>query len=260
ATSRYLAHLGGDAARDLLARLAPGSRPPLPHAVHEASSDQRESPTLNAWIRDDERRGAVKLTVRPIGLPRDDSPLFLASLEVQSEPVETLIRASADDDRRSHSGQTVDQLEEELRLTRQDLRDVSKQYDRLVEEYSTSNEEMLSINEELQSANEELETSKEELQSLNEELNTLNNELRTKVEAVEQTNNDLNNLLASTEVATLFLDTSCRIRWFTPAIKQVLRLIPTDVGRPISDLASMVTGSNLEPAAKSVLENLVPVE
>jgi two-component system CheB/CheR fusion protein len=119
---------------------------------------------------------------------------------------------------------------------------------------------MLSINEELQSANEELETSKEELQSLNEELNTLNNELRSKVEAVEQTNNDLNNLLASTEIATLFLDMDCGVRWFTPAIKQVLRLIPSDVGRPISDLASSMSGSQLESEARKVLEDLVPVE
>ena len=199
----------------------------------------------------------MTLTVSPIGRPRDEPPLLLVSFEEPAEPVDAVDRETDDSNVR---GQTVDQLEEELRLTRQDLRDVSEQYDRLVEEYSTSNEEMLSINEELQSANEELETSKEELQSLNEELNTLNNELRSKVELVEQTNNDLNNLLVSTEVATLFLDTSCRIRWFTPAIKQVVRLLPSDVGRPISDLASMVTGSDLEPAAKQVLETLAPIE
>ena len=128
-----------------------------------------------------------------------------------------------------------------------------------MEEFSTSNEETLSINEELQSANEELETSKEELQSLNEELNTLNNELRSKVEAVQQTNDDLNNLLASTEIATLFLDMDCRIRWFTPAIKQVLRLISSDVGRPVRDLASTVTGSELDPEARKVLKDLVPI-
>lgn len=259
-TSRYLAQPGGEPTRDLLALVSPGLRPPLRHAIHEAGSERRSATAVNASIKDGESRRPVTLTVSPIGQPRDESPLLLVSFQEPAEAVDGVARESEDSDSRGQTGQTVDQLEEELRLTRQDLRDVSEQYDRLVEEYSTSNEEMLSINEELQSANEELETSKEELQSLNEELNTLNNELRSKVEAVEQTNNDLNNLLVSTEVATLFLDTSCHIRWFTPAIKQVLRLIPSDVGRPISDLASIVTGSNLEPAAKTVLKTLVPVE
>ncbi len=163
-------------------------------------------------------------------------------------------------DQEDIAGQTAVQLDEELRLTRQDLREISDQYDRLVEEFSTSNEEMLSINEELQSANEELETSKEELQSLNEELNTLNSELRSKVEAVGQTNNDLNNLLSSTEIATIFLDMDCRIRWFTPPIKEVMRLIPSDIGRPIQDLASSVTGTELESEARQVLKDLAPVE
>jgi two-component system, chemotaxis family, CheB/CheR fusion protein len=259
-TSRYLTQPGGEPTRDLLALVSPGLRPPLRHAIHEASSEQRSATTVNASIKDGETRRPVTLTVSPIGQPRDDSPLLLVSFEEPAEAADGVAREPEDSDSRSQSGQTVDQLEEELRLTRQDLRDVSEQYDRLVEEYSTSNEEMLSINEELQSANEELETSKEELQSLNEELNTLNNELRSKVEAVEQTNNDLNNLLASTEVATLFLDTSCHVRWFSPAIKRVLRLIPSDIGRPISDLATMVTGSDLEPEAQNVLETLVPVE
>lgn len=258
-TSRYLAQPGGEPTRDLLTLVMPGLRPSLRHAILEASSERRSATTASAYIKDGDRRRPVTLTVSPISRPRDESPMLLVSFEEPADPV-AATRETADEEARGQSSQTVDQLEDELRVTRQDLRDVSEQYDRLIEEYGTSNEEMLSINEELQSANEELETSKEELQSLNEELNTLNNELRSKVEAVEQTNNDLNNLLASTEVATLFLDTSCCIRWFTPAIKQVLRLIPSDVGRPIRDLASMVTGSELEAAAQRVLASLVPVE
>lgn len=258
-TSRYLIQPGGEPTRDLLVLVSPGLRPSLRHAIKEAITEQRAATTTSAYIKVGDMRRPVNMTVSPIGQPRDESPLLLVSFEEPVESVEAIARES-DSERRDQAGQTVDQLEEELRLTRQDLRDVSEQYDRLIEEYSTSNEEMLSINEELQSANEELETSKEELQSLNEELNTLNNELRSKVEAVEQTNNDLNNLLVSTEVATLFLDTDGRIRWFTPAIKQVLRLISSDVGRPISDLASRVTGSDLQPAAQSVLQTLVPVE
>ena len=258
-TSRYLRQPDGEPTSDLLVLALPGLRLPLRHAIHEARSERRSTTTANASIKDRESRRAVTLAVSPIGQPRGDSSLLLVSFEEPAEPIDALAHES-EGDGCDQAGQTVEQLEEELRLTRQDLRDVSEQYDRLVEEFSTSNEEMLSINEELQSANEELETSKEELQSLNEELNTLNNELRSKVEAVEQTNNDLNNLLVSTEVATLFLDTSCRIRWFTPALNQVLRLIPSDVGRPVSDLASIVTGPDLEQAANKVMKTLVPLE
>lgn len=256
-TSRYLAQPGGEPTRDVLSLVAPGLRPSLRHAIDEALGEKRPSVSASGYVKEDGVRRGVTLTVCPIGAPQDEPRLLLISFEEPEAPTPA-------PEREPESGggpsQTVDQLEEELRLTRADLRVVSEQYDRLVEDYSTSNEEMLSINEELQSANEELETSKEELQSLNEELNTLNSELRSKVEAVEQTNNDLNNLLASTEIATLFLDLEARIRWFTPAIKNVMRLIASDVGRPISDLATTVTGSRLAPAALRVLETLVPVE
>lgn len=257
-TSRFLTQPGGEPTRDLLSLVEPGLRSTLRHAIHEAGNEQRSATTVNASIKDGPSRRSVAITVSPIGQPQDESPLLLVSFEEPAKAADAV--ASKSEDGNGQTDQTADQLEDELRLTRQDLRDTSEQYDRLVEEYSTSNEKMHSINEELQSTNEELETSKEELQSLNEELNTLNNELRSKVVAVEQTNNDLNNLLASTEVATLFLDTSCRIRWFTPAIKNVLRLIPADVGRPISDLATMVSGSDLEPVAQQVLKTLIPVE
>ncbi|HUE74503.1 MAG TPA: chemotaxis protein CheB [Pirellulaceae bacterium] len=257
-TSRYLMQPGGEPTRDLLALVAAGVRPPLRHAINEAIAERRTIVTTGGYIKNRDLRRPVRLTVSLLGAPSEESPLMLVSFEETPEPVAAVEGPQADSD--SGGAYTVDQLEEELRLTRQDLHDVSGQYDRLVEEYSISNEEMLSINEELQSANEELETSKEELQSLNEELNTLNNELRGKIEVVEQTNNDLNNLLVSTEVATLFLDMNCRVRWFTPAIKQVLRLIPSDVGRPIADLASTVTGSQLDSDARCVLQDLVPVE
>jgi two-component system CheB/CheR fusion protein len=257
-TSRYLMQPGGEPTRDLLALVAAGVRPPLRHAINEAIAERRTVVTTGGYIKNRDPRRPVRLTVSPLGAPREESPLMLVSFEETPEPVTAVEGPGADED--SGGAYTLEQLEEERRLTRQDLHDVSQQYDRLVEEYSTSNEEMLSINEELQSANEELETCKEELQSLNEELNTLNNELRGKIEVVEQTNNDLNNLLVSTEVATVFLDMDCRVRWFTPAIQQVLRLIASDVGRPIADLASTVTGSQLQAEARGVLQNLIPVE
>ncbi|HRQ72679.1 MAG TPA: chemotaxis protein CheB [Phycisphaerales bacterium] len=256
-TSRYLSQPSGEPTRDVLALVAPGLRPPLRHAIAEALGEKSGSVTTSGYVKEDGVRRAVGLTVRTLDQPPDQPPMVLVSFEERAEPS---VVAEREPESGGGSSITVDQIEDELRLARRDLREVSEQYDRLVEEYSTSNEEMLSINEELQSANEELETSKEELQSLNEELSTLNSELRSKVDTVEQANNDLNNLLASTHIATLFLDRSARIRWFTPASRKLLRLIPTDVGRPISDIASTVTGSTLETLARQVLETLLPVE
>jgi len=257
-TSRYLSQPGGEPTRDLLSLVPPGLRPGLRHALQEAIEKECHAVSSGGYIKENDERRPVTITVTPIGPSRDNPTKLLVSFE---EPLLSPVNGIQSIASNADSGnQTIDQLEEELRLTRRDLHDVSEQYDRLIEEYSTSNEEMLSINEELQSANEELETSKEELQSLNEELNTLNNELRNKVDAVEQTNNDLSNLLASTEIATIFLDFEFRIRWFTPAMKSVFRLIPSDVGRPIRDLASSITGSDLELDAQTVLGSLTPLE
>ena len=125
------------------------------------------------------------------------------------------------------------------------------------EELKASNEEIRSINEELQASNEELETSKEELQSLNEELNTTNVQLQTKLDELEMRTDDLNNLLNSTDVATLFLDADLRIRWFTPAMKALPELLPSDVGRPLAHFAQRFTGDLIENARR-VLAKLAP--
>ena len=128
------------------------------------------------------------------------------------------------------------------------------------EELKSSNEELQSVNEELQSTNEELETSKEELQSVNEELTTVNAELQTKVADMSHANNDMNNLLAGTGIATVFVDFQLRILRFTPAASIVMNLIVSDVGRPVAHIASNLVGySSLVDDIKAVLANLVPI-
>lgn len=116
------------------------------------------------------------------------------------------------------------------------------------------------MNEELQSSNEELETSKEELQSLNEELLNVNNQLHAKVEELERANNDLGNLLASAELATIFLDGELRIKRFTEASAKVFNLRPNDVGRPLADVALKLTDDRLLPDAEEVLDQLAPIQ
>lgn len=130
-----------------------------------------------------------------------------------------------------------------------------------VEGIQLINEELQSTNEELQSTNEELETSKEEMQSLNEELSTVNAELQTKVLALSQANNDMNNLLSGTGIATLFVDQNLCILRFTPSATLLINLIPSDIGRPIGHIASNLVGyTSLQADIKTVLDTLIPKE
>jgi two-component system CheB/CheR fusion protein len=119
---------------------------------------------------------------------------------------------------------------------------------------------MQSTNEELQSANEELTTSKEEMQSLNEELQTVNTELQAKVDELSRSNNDMKNLLNSTDIATLFLDNELKVRRFTTQATKIIKLIASDMGRPITDLASDLLYPELTADAQEVLRKLGFVE
>jgi two-component system CheB/CheR fusion protein len=141
------------------------------------------------------------------------------------------------------------QVSMELQTTREEMQ--SSQ-----EELRSTNEEMQSTNEELQSTNEELTTSKEEMQSLNEELQTVNSELQVRVDELSRTNNDLKNLLNSTEIATLFLDNDLKVRRFTTPATKIIKLIPSDVGRPFTDLASDLFYPELTADVQEVLRNL----
>ena len=146
------------------------------------------------------------------------------------------------------------QLQAELRETQEDLQRTIGELKASNEELRASHEETMSGNEELQSMNEELESSKEELQSVNEELNTVNTQLQHKVSELEVANNDLHNLLASNEVATVCLDRSLRIKWFTPATHRLFNLLPSDIGRPISDLSPTAVDATLLQDARAVLQ------
>jgi len=154
----------------------------------------------------------------------------------------------------------VAELERELETTRTELQVAIRDFEVAVEEQKVINEEALSGNEEYQSTNEELLTSKEELQSLNEELAALNSQLQETLERQRTTSNDLQNILYSTDVATLFLDSSFYIRFFTPATKSLFNVIPSDIGRPLADLSSLAADGALLNDAQTVLTTLVPLE
>lgn len=151
-------------------------------------------------------------------------------------------------------------LENELRDTREQLQSITEEHDTALEEVRSTNEELHSVNEELQSTNEELETSKEEIQSINEELQTANAQLADKVDELDHKNSDLKNLFEGTQVATVFLDPYMIIRGFTPAVASIYNLIPSDKGRPFTDIVGRLRYSELREDVAHVLTTLGPLE
>ena len=151
-------------------------------------------------------------------------------------------------------------LKLKLRETSAQLQSITEEHDTALEELRSANEELHSVNEELQSTNEELETSKEELQSVNEELHTVNAQLSEKIEELDRSASDMKNLFDSTDVATIFLDRHMIIRGFTPAVASIYNLIPSDHGRPLTDIVGHLAYDGLHRDVRRVLDTLLPLE
>lgn len=152
------------------------------------------------------------------------------------------------------------ELEREIQETRERLQSLTEEHETALEELRSANEELHSVNEEMQSSNEELETSKEEIQSVNEELQTVNAQLSSKVDELDRANSDLRNLFESTRVATVFLDQHMVIRAFTPEVVNIYNLIPSDRGRPLTDIISRLDYHGLREDVQQVLRTLEPLE
>jgi len=154
----------------------------------------------------------------------------------------------------------LERLEQELQSTREYLQATIEALEISNEELKSTNEELQSVNEELQSTNEEMETSKEELQSTNEELATVNAELENKLDEFSKANDDMSNLLAATDIASIFLDTDLCIKRYTPAAARIISLIQTDIGRPLNDLKTRFPDIDLAGLSGKVLKDLNVVE
>ena len=249
-TDRYLRVPSGETSRDLLAMARQGLRPRLSSVIRAARQGEAEATETAVISRGGEKYG-VTIQAHPVTL--DNTQLFLVTfMDEPAAPVTTVVNAPDDDVTR--------QLERELETARADLRSIISDYERSTEELKAVNEEAMSMNEEFQSTNEELETSKEELQSLNEELITLNTQLQQKIDEERRMTDDLNNLLSSSGIATLFLDTEFKIMRFTPATRELFNLISKDIGRPFSDITGKVKDPDLLKDAEAVLETLVLAE
>ena len=259
-TGKFLEPADGDAAMNILQMAREGLRRELTIALHKVVGNKK--PAAYAGLRVKANGGFItaNLTLRPVELgdSKVRSSAYLAILEetLPREPVpESAGQGDAQHDER------VAALEQELRSKDEYLQTTLEEMETTNEELKSTNEEMQSVNEELQSTNEELETSKEELQSVNEELSTVNAELQDKVAELSRANDDMNNLLAGTGIGTLFVDHQLRVARFTPAITQVINLIPSDVGRPLEHLVANVVGyDTLVEDIQTVLDTLLPKE
>lgn len=237
-TGKYLEAAAGVPTRQILALARKDLRLDLRALLNDAMSTGVTATRHNVAIEgDDGRVQLLRLTVDPLLENREGEPLYLVLFADDGPPVS---REEADAYLHAAHIGAAEQIESELRETRDRLQSTIEEYETALEELKSSNEELVSVNEELQSSNEELEASKEELVSLNEELHTVNAELQGKVDELDRSNSDLHNLFASTAFATLFLDGNLVIRSFTPPVSDVFRILPSDRGRPITDLASRV--------------------
>src|SRR5919198_937868 len=204
-------------------------------AIHRAAMREDDVVQEEVQVQTNGDSVRVHVVVQKIVAPEPVRGLLRVSFEPVSE-VAPRPQAPARGRTRAKQQEHVVALERELQQSKNVLHKTIEALEVAHEEFALASEEMQATNEELQSANEELETTKEELQSLNEELQTVNTELQGKVEALTEMHDDMTNLLNSTEIAVIFLDNDLYVKRFTPPTTQVVNLIPTDIGRPLSDL------------------------
>jgi len=251
---RYLQIAGGELSQNLLKLIRPELRLEIRSALYQAVQRQAAVEARGLKVIVDDHPEVLNIHVRPVLRAGDTARGFLLVLfETSTDKGEQEILLTSDEPVARH-------LEEELMRLKTQLRTSSEQHEFQQEELKASNEELQAMNEELRSAAEELETSKEELQSINEELRTVNQELKVKIEETTLSSNNLQNLINSTDIGTIFLDRSFRVALFTPSVRYIFNLIPADFGRPLSDITNKLDYPDLPHDAETVLAKLTTIE
>jgi two-component system CheB/CheR fusion protein len=257
-TGKYLELPPGTPDTNVFNMARSGLRLDLRAALHKAASTGQPAARPNIMLSVDGGRQEVDIRVQPMHFESPNETLYLIVFQDRGpmDPAVSAEEVPADD----VEGTTARQLEIELRATKERLQTATEELESSNEELKSGNEELQSTNEELQSTNEELQTSKEELQSINEELQTVNAELNARVEELSRANNDMSNLLESTQIATVFLDRTLAIKSFTPAAKDVFRLVESDAGRPVMHVRARFDCPSLQDDAERVLRTLTRIE
>jgi two-component system CheB/CheR fusion protein len=251
---RFVRFAGGEPSLDIVSAVLPALSVDLRTAIVRAREAQTsvESPPIPV-----ELDGSPVQVVMRVSRADDLAAGFLL-VTFEARPVDParLNGASASPPPSSRERE----LERHIEELKWHLRDVSESSETTTQELKANNEELQAMNEELRSATEELETSREELQSINEELTTVNQELKSNVEELGRSNADLQNLMASTAIATVFLDRELRVSLFTPSAVPIFHFIASDIGRPLSDLSPRIDYAEMSADAHRVLDELMPVE
>ena len=261
-TGKFLELAPGIDSRNLLQMAREGLKVHLASALRRAFEQDAAVPNPeivcpHVRVRTNGAYQEINLRIRLLDSPPSVQGLALVVFEeVNSEAVAE--QRSGDTASPDEHLVRIRDLEQDLQASRDYLKTAVEELETTNEELKSSNEELQSTNEELQSINEEHQTSKEELQSVNEELVTVNCELEEKISELAGQNNDMINLLASTEIATLFLDRNLSIKRHTPEVVRIFHLIPTDIGRPLSDFAGNIDYPSLADDARGVLNSLIP--
>ena len=250
-TDRFLRIPAGHPNNDMLALARPALRSKLRSAMQRARESRALVSVDGGRGEPGSDQGPFRIEVHP--LSHAGEPLLLVCFV--ADPGTKISGSGATSKGAPDSG-----YERELEVIKADLQVALRELELSGQEQNAIAEEALSVDEEHQAANEELVTSKEELQALNEELTALNGQLQETLERQRTTSDDLQNVLYSTDVATLFLDAELRIRFFTPATRSLFNVIPGDVGRPLSDLSSLALDGALAGDARSVLRDSKPIE
>lgn len=253
---RFLLHGGGAPSVNLLANVPSELRPELRTALFQASQSAGTAQTRPVAIQQGDSQVLVQMTVRFFGAVGSEASLILVMFEdVAPSPSQVLGEGAAPaEEFRIH------QLETEVEQLKNQLQETIEHADHATDELRASNEELQSINEELRSASEELETSKEELQSINEELTTVNFELKVKVDETSKINDDLQNFIASSDIATVFVDRGLRIKRYTPQAASIFNLIASDVQRSLLDITHRLDYDTLANDVTEVFKTLTMVE
>jgi len=252
-TGKYLEPAAGKANWNIHAMARDGLRHELAMALQKALRQGDTVEVHGLTVGNNGGQQLVDLSVQALREPPELKGMALIAFQDRATPA----IGKLDVKRVPARGARALAMESALNSAQEEVRTLREEMQASQEELRSANEELQSTNEELQSTNEELTTSKEEMQSLNEELQTVNAELQSKVEDLSRSNNDMKNLLNSTDIATVFLDSLLRVRRFTTPTTRLINLIPGDVGRPLSDIVSDLIYPEMEYDAHEVLRSLV---
>ncbi len=252
-TGKYLEPAAGKANWNIYVMARPAIRAQLAAALRQALQE-KTTLGLRGLRLDGEAHFTLEVTIRILQEPQALGGMVMIVFRDVADPTAAKAR------RKRAAGSVDPAIEGELARAREEIRALRQEMRASQEELQSANEELQSTNEELQSANEELTTSKEESQSMNEELQTINAELHSKLDDLALAQSDMQNLLNSTDIATLFLDNTLYVRRFTEHITRIIHLRETDIGRPVSDLASTLLYPELPADAKETLRTLAASE